>query len=168
MRFEDCRSEAWARLTERPPPYLESAYNNRKVSEARLPYCGYLEEVESSCLPLLSPSCYSPHQLSQVWAGWLRQEVGPSLRLLPRDQYFQCNTTTALLSGQELGAMREMISQRDWLANSRFCPYLLTYSVQPSPNYWLHSMLRCDGLCDPNNKLEIPFRVSPTINNPPR
>ena len=33
MRFEDCRSEAWARLTERPPPYLESAYNNRKVSE---------------------------------------------------------------------------------------------------------------------------------------
>ena len=124
--------------------------------------------VERDCLPLHSPACYSPHLLGLVWAAWLRQELQPSLRLLPRDQYFQCNSTTALLSREEVSAMKEMISERDWLANSRFCPYLLTYSVQPSPNYWLYSMLRCDGLCDQNNKLDIPFRVSPTINNPPR
>ena len=27
-KFEDCRSLAWSRVTERPPPYLESVYNN--------------------------------------------------------------------------------------------------------------------------------------------
>ena len=134
----------------------------------RLPYCDYLAEVEISCLTLHSPACYTRHQLDQVWAVWVRQEVEPSLRLRPRDQYFTCNSTRALLDREEVRAMQEMISERDWLANSRFCPYLLSYSVQPGPNYWLHSLLRCDGLCDPNNRLEIPFRVSPTINNPPR
>ena len=29
-------------------------------------------------------------------------------------------------------------------------------------------MLRCDGKCDPEDQLEIPFRVSPAISNPPR
>ena len=27
VRFEECRSAAWSRVTERPPPYLESVYN---------------------------------------------------------------------------------------------------------------------------------------------
>ena len=31
VRFEECRSGAWSRVTERPPPYLESVYNNNKV-----------------------------------------------------------------------------------------------------------------------------------------
>ena len=139
-----------------------------EFQQVLLPFCSYLAEVERHCLSLLSPHCYDHHQLRQVWTAWLRQEVGPSLRLLPRDQFFQCNSTTTTLGRQELSGIKEMISQRDWLANSRFCPFLLTYSVQPSPNYWLHSLLRCDGLCDPDNKLETPFRVSPTINNPPR
>ena len=124
--------------------------------------------MERDCLALYSPACSSTHHLALVWAAWLRQELQSSLRLLPRDQYFQCNSTRAVLSREEVRAMKEMISERDWLANSRFCPYLLTYSVQTSPNYWLYSLMRCDGRCDPNNNLETPFRVSPTINNPPR
>ena len=122
--------------------------------------------MERDCLPLLT--CYPRPHLSLLRSVWLRQELEPSLRVLPRDQYFQCNSTMAVLDRQEVRAMKEMVSERDWLANSRFCPYLLTYSVQPSPNYWLYSMLRCDGRCDQNNKLQLPFRVSPTINNPPR
>ena len=42
------------------------------------------------------------------------------------------------------------------------------YEVEEPPNYWMHSMLRCDGKCDPEDQLEIPFRVSPAVSNPPR
>ena len=50
----------------------------------------------------------------------------------------------------------------------RHCKYLLSYAVEDPPNYWMNSMLRCDGKCDPEDQLEIPFRVSPAISNPPR
>ena len=60
------------------------------------------------------------------------------------------------------------LSERDWVANSRFCRYLRSHSVGAAPNYWLYALVRCDGKCDPGDSLDIPFRVSPTINNPPR
>ena len=44
----------------------------------------------------------------------------------------------------------------------------MSYKVSPAPNYWLYSTLRCDGKCDPEDILDIPFRVSPDVNNPPR
>ena len=46
--------------------------------------------------------------------------------------------------------------------------YLRYLQVVPAPNYWLYSILRCDGKCDPEDVLDIPFRVSPDVNNPPR
>ena len=52
--------------------------------------------------------------------------------------------------------------------HDRFCRYLMSYKVSPAPNYWLYSTLRCDGKCDPEDILDIPFRVSPDVNNPPR
>ena len=42
---------------------------------------------------------------------------------------YRCNTTARLLHHNEVAAMREMIKERDWIANSRFCRYLLTYKV---------------------------------------
>ena len=54
----------------------------------------------------------------------------------------------------------------------RYLVYLYIYprylQVVPAPNYWLYSILRCDGKCDPEDVLDIPFRVSPDVNNPPR
>ena len=40
--------------------------------------------------------------------------------------------------------------------------------MEEPPNYWMHSMLCCDGKCDAEDQLEIPFRVSPAVSNPPR
>ena len=90
------------------------------------------------------------------------------MTVFPRDQYFSCNTTEKLIHHNELAAMREMVRERDWVGNSRFCRYLQSYSVQAAPNYWLYSLVRCDGKCDPGDTLYIPFRLSPTIYNPPR
>ena len=45
---------------------------------------------------------------------------------------------------------------------------MLNYEVEEPPNCWLYSMLRCDGKCDAEDQLEIPFRVSPAVSNPPR
>ena len=103
-----------------------------------------------------------------VEGAWIRQELHRSLTVFPRDQYFSCNTTEKLIHHNELAAMREMVRERDWVGNSRFCRYLQSYSVQAAPNYWLYSLVRCDGKCDPGDTLYIPFRLSPTIYNPPR
>jgi len=120
------------------------------------------------CLPLYSEACH-PSKAAQVLHGlWVRQELERSLSVFPRDQFFQCNTTHKMLHPNEIAAMREMIKERDWIANSRFCRYLMSYKVSPAPNYWLYSTLRCDGKCDPEDILDIPFRVSPDVNNPPR
>ena len=125
-------------------------------------------ELETVCLPLYSEACH-PGKAAMVLHGlWVRQELERSLGVFPRDQFFQCNTTHKMLHPNEIAAMREMIKERDWIANSRFCRYLMSYKVSPAPNYWLYSTLRCDGKCDPEDILEIPFRVSPDVNNPPR
>ena len=69
---------------------------------------------------------------------------------------------------QKFVFLTPFLSERDWVANSRFCRYLRSHSVGAAPNYWLYALVRCDGKCDPGDSLDIPFRVSPTINNPPR
>ena len=61
----------------------------------------------------------------------------------------------------------DVLSKCNWQI-SRHCKYLLKYEVSEPPNYWMHSMLRCDGKCDAEDQLEIPFRVSPAVSNPPR
>ena len=50
---------------------------------------------------------------------WVRQELERSLAVFPRDQFFMCNTTNKMLHPNEVVTMREMIKERDWIANSR-------------------------------------------------
>ena len=51
---------------------------------------------------------------------WVRQELERSLAVFPRDQFFMCNTTNKMLHPNEVVAMRDMIKERDWIANSRY------------------------------------------------
>ena len=56
----------------------------------------------------------------QVMLGvWVRQELKNSLSVLPRNQFFHCNTTKEILHEKELNAMKEMVKVKDWFANSR-------------------------------------------------
>ena len=62
----------------------------------------------------------NPGKAATVLHGlWVRQELERSLSVFPRDQFFQCNTTHKMLHPNEIAAMREMIKERDWIANSR-------------------------------------------------
>jgi len=167
VKFHQCKTEARRRLAERPPPYIESRFSKADASSV-LPFCDYLYELETECLPLYSSACHPGKSWQVLQMMWVRQELEQSLAVLPRDQYFHCNTTQNMIHPNEIAAMKEMIKQRDWVGNSRFCRFLLSYKVTSSPNFWLYSIMRCDGRCDPKGVLEDPFRVSPDIFNPPR
>ena len=71
-------------------------------------FCDYLTELQTQCFPLYS-SCYPDKALQVMLGVWVRQELKNSLSVLPRNQFFHCNTTKEILHEKELDAMKEMV-----------------------------------------------------------
>eukprot|EP00092_Neocalanus_flemingeri_P049367 GFUD01056701.1.p1 GENE.GFUD01056701.1~~GFUD01056701.1.p1 ORF type:complete len:367 (-),score=55.25 GFUD01056701.1:21-1100(-) len=165
VNFQQCKEEAFGKLSEMQIPHMENLHFKKPSTTHS--FCDYLDDLQSRCFPLYS-SCYPDLALQVMLGVWIRQELKNSLSVPPRNQFFHCNATKDILHEKELGAMKDMVKVKDWFANSRHCKYLLSYAVEEPPNYLMNSMLRCDGKCDPEDQLEIPFRVSPAISNPPR
>ena len=85
-----------------------------------MPFCDYLYELETECLTVYSSECHPGKSWQVLQMMWVRQELEQSLAVLPRDQFFHCNTTHNTLHRNEIAAMKEMIKQRDWVGNSRW------------------------------------------------
>merc|ERR1711973_725527 len=92
VNFQQCKTEAVRKLSKTPPPYFDNRFNKANSTE-NLPFCDYLQEIETECLQLYSPECHPGKAFLVLQNMWIRQELEQSFSVFPRDQYFKCETT---------------------------------------------------------------------------
>jgi len=165
VNYLDCRNREAEKLT------IQSGtiYASRTQQHgSRYSVCDFLKQLRSYCLPLYS-RCLRDNMLEAVKQMWVRQELRDTQLYASHGELLYCHGIRDILSRDEVDDAKEMIQANDWDTDSKYCRYNMDYEVTSDrPILWLYSILRCDGSCDPERRLSIPYRVSPRNPNPPK